>query len=110
MVHRRGPQPGLRNGLSAISARPGTEPHPGPGRRGRRTISTQDLKGTVILALEDAPDLDAAHFGVTAEGGIVTLTGHVATPAEKRAAEDAARATRWRRCTGPPQFRTRICA
>jgi osmotically-inducible protein OsmY len=51
-----------------------------------------DLKHAVELALEDAPDLDAAHIGVTAESGVITLTGRVVTHAEKRAAEEAVRA------------------
>jgi len=37
------------------------------------------------------PKLDAAHIGVIAEKGIVTLTGHVTSYAEKVAAEHAAR-------------------
>lgn len=37
------------------------------------------------------PKLDAAHIGVIAENGVVTLTGHVTSYAEKVAAEHAAR-------------------
>jgi osmotically-inducible protein OsmY len=37
------------------------------------------------------PSVDAAHIGVTVHGGVVTLSGHVPSFAEKRAAESAAR-------------------
>jgi osmotically-inducible protein OsmY len=49
------------------------------------------LRQNVLDELEFEPSIDAAHIGVTAEGGVVTLTGHVATYAEKDAAERAAR-------------------
>jgi osmotically-inducible protein OsmY len=35
------------------------------------------------------PSLDAAHIGVTAREGVVALSGHVASYAEKIAAEQA---------------------
>lgn len=44
------------------------------------------------LAFE--PSLDAANIGVAAENGIVTLTGHVTSYAEKMAAEHAVRRVR----------------
>lgn len=49
------------------------------------------LRQNVLDELEFEPSIDAAHIGVTAEGGVVTLTGHVATYSEKDAAERAAR-------------------
>ncbi|MBB3545171.1 MULTISPECIES: BON domain-containing protein [unclassified Rhizobium] len=49
------------------------------------------LRQFVLDELEFEPSINAAHIGVTAEGGVVTLTGHVATYAEKDAAERAAR-------------------
>jgi osmotically-inducible protein OsmY len=49
------------------------------------------LRNRVTDELEFEPSIDAAHIGVTAESGVVTLTGYVATFAEKMAAEAAAR-------------------
>ncbi|WP_025662852.1 BON domain-containing protein, partial [Rhizobium sp. IBUN] len=49
------------------------------------------LRQNVLDELDFEPSIDAAHIGVTAEGGVVTLTGHVATYSEKDAAERAAR-------------------
>lgn len=49
------------------------------------------LRSRVTDELEFEPSIDAAHIGVTVESGVVTLTGYVATFAEKMAAEAAAR-------------------
>jgi osmotically-inducible protein OsmY len=50
---------------------------------------------TLKLAVEDEltwePSIDAEHIGVTAEGGVVTLTGHVGNYTEKIIAERAAK-------------------
>jgi osmotically-inducible protein OsmY len=50
---------------------------------------------TLKLAVEDEltwePSIDAEHIGVTAEGGVVTLTGHVGSYTEKIIAERAAK-------------------
>jgi osmotically-inducible protein OsmY len=54
-------------------------------------MTDAEVRQDVIHALEFEPSIDAAHIGVTAERGVVTLTGHVATYAEKLAAEDVAR-------------------
>jgi osmotically-inducible protein OsmY len=48
------------------------------------------LRQNVLEELEWRPEINAAHIGVTAENGVVTLSGHVSTYAEKRAAEEAA--------------------
>jgi len=48
------------------------------------------LQESVLAELSWEPSLIAAHIGVTARDGVVTLTGHVANFAEKRAAETAA--------------------
>jgi osmotically-inducible protein OsmY len=48
------------------------------------------LKTDVLAELRWEPSVTAAHIGVTAKDGVVTLTGHVGTYAEKRAAETAA--------------------
>lgn len=47
------------------------------------------LRQDVLDELEFEPRIDAAHIGVAVEKGVVTLTGHVATYAEKLAAERA---------------------
>jgi osmotically-inducible protein OsmY len=49
------------------------------------------LKQSVLDELAWEPSVNAAHIGVTAKDGIVTLMGHVTTFAEKSAAEKAAR-------------------
>jgi len=48
------------------------------------------LRQNVLDELEWEPSLDAAHIGVAAREGVVTLSGHVASFAEKLAAERAA--------------------
>jgi osmotically-inducible protein OsmY len=48
------------------------------------------LQESVLAELSWEPSLTAAHIGVTAQNGVVTLTGHVGNFAEKRAAETAA--------------------
>lgn len=50
-----------------------------------------ELKDDVESELTWEPTVNAAHVGVTAQNGIVTLTGHVPSYAEKDAAERAAK-------------------
>lgn len=50
-----------------------------------------NLQKAVLAQLQWEPSVNAAHIGVTAEDGIVTLTGHVESLAEKHAAEAATR-------------------
>jgi osmotically-inducible protein OsmY len=54
---------------------------------------TEDLQlqQRVIDALEFEPSVDAAHIGVSARDGVVTLSGHVSSYAEKFAAERTVR-------------------
>lgn len=47
------------------------------------------LQGDVMDELNWCPNVDAAHIGVTAKHGVVTLTGQVPHYAERRAAETA---------------------
>ncbi len=54
------------------------------------TTDTQ-LQSNVLDELKWRPSVNAAHIGVTAKNGVVTLTGQVAHYAEKAAAEDAAK-------------------
>lgn len=49
------------------------------------------LQKSVLAELEWEPSVTAGHIGVTADQGVVTLTGNVASFAEKQAAEAAAR-------------------
>lgn len=49
-----------------------------------------DLKSAVLAELKWEPSVEASHIGVTAKDGVVTLMGHVASFAEKYAAETAA--------------------
>jgi osmotically-inducible protein OsmY len=53
--------------------------------------SDRDLQADVIEELDFDPAVDAAHIGVTAKNGVITLSGHVGSYAEKLAAEAAAR-------------------
>ena len=49
------------------------------------------LQGDVLAELKWLPSVNAAHIGVTAKEGVVTLTGQVTHYAEKAAAENAAK-------------------
>ncbi|MBC7669468.1 MAG: BON domain-containing protein [Gemmatimonadaceae bacterium] len=49
------------------------------------------LKESVLAELLWEPSVSAAHIGVTARDGVISLMGHVKTFAEKHAAEAAAR-------------------
>lgn len=53
-------------------------------------MSDSTLQQAVIDELQWEPSVNAAHIGVTAKEGIVTLTGDVSSYAEKSAAERAA--------------------
>src|SRR4051812_14917479 len=55
------------------------------------TITDSDLQRDVLDELKWEPSVDAAHVGITAKNGVVTLTGHVSSYAEKWAAEEAAK-------------------
>lgn len=47
------------------------------------------LQKAVLAELNWDPSVSAGHIGVTAEDGVITLSGHVATYAEKHAAQRA---------------------
>jgi osmotically-inducible protein OsmY len=49
-----------------------------------------DLKDAVLDELRADPRVNEAEIGVAVERGVVTLTGHVRSEAEKRAAQEAA--------------------
>src|SRR4030081_1823039 len=55
------------------------------------TMSDTELQRDVLDELKWEPSVNAAHVGVTAKEGVVTLTGHVTSYAEKYAAEKAAK-------------------
>lgn len=50
----------------------------------------REMQMAVQAELDWEPTVDSAHIGVTAADGIVTLTGHVSSPDQKRAAEMSA--------------------
>ena len=54
----------------------------------------RELKQRVIDELNWEPSVNAAHIGVTAKDGVITLIGHVETYAERFAAERAAKKVR----------------
>lgn len=54
-------------------------------------MTNATLRQDVIDELEFEPSIDAANIGIAAKNGVVTLTGHVGTYAEKLAALEAAR-------------------
>ena len=49
-----------------------------------------ELKKVVLEELSWEPSVDAAHIGVTAKDGVITLTGHVDNYSAKSGAEKAA--------------------
>jgi osmotically-inducible protein OsmY len=53
-------------------------------------VTDKDLQQAVHDELEWDPSVDAAHIGITANNGVVTLTGHVGSYAQKWAVERAA--------------------
>ena len=57
-------------------------------------MSELQLRQDVLDELEFEPSVDAAHVGVAVENGVVTLSGHVASYAEKLAAVTATRRIR----------------
>src|SRR5271168_649244 len=59
--------------------------------RSERKIPMTDkaLRQTIVDELDFEPSIDAANIGVAVDNGVVTLTGHVASYAEKIAAERA---------------------
>lgn len=52
-------------------------------------MSDRQLQELVQQALDWEPDIDVTHVGVAVDKGVVTLSGHVASYAEKLAAERA---------------------
>jgi osmotically-inducible protein OsmY len=54
-------------------------------------MSETFLRQVILEELEYEPSLDATHIGVSVEKGVVTLTGHVASFAQKQAAITAVR-------------------
>ncbi len=59
----------------------------------KETMMSHDsqLQQSVLAELHWEPSLTAGHIGVTASAGVVTLSGHVDSYAQKHAAETAAR-------------------
>ena len=57
-------------------------------------MKDSDLQQTVSDALEFEPSVNAANIGVAAKDGVVTLSGHVSTYAEKLKAEEIAMGVR----------------
>jgi osmotically-inducible protein OsmY len=52
-------------------------------------MSDTQLRQNIIDELDFEPSVDAAHIGVAVDNGVVTLSGHVTSYAEKLAAETA---------------------
>ncbi len=57
-------------------------------------MSNRSLRQDVIDELDFDPSVDSSHIGVAAENGVVTLTGHVKSYADKLTAEQAAKRVR----------------
>ena len=55
------------------------------------TLTDSELQRDVLDELKWEPSVNAAHIGVSVKDGIVTLSGHVSSYAEKYAAERAAK-------------------
>jgi osmotically-inducible protein OsmY len=56
-----------------------------------KNVNDKRLRQDVIDELDFVPNVDAANIGVAVSNGVVTLTGHVSSYAEKLATESAAR-------------------
>jgi len=54
-------------------------------------MDNKQLRQNVLDELEFEPSVDAANIGVAVDGGVVTLSGHVSSYAEKLATEQAVR-------------------
>lgn len=54
-------------------------------------MTDTQIRQDIIDELDFEPSVNAAHIGVAVDDGVVTLTGHVASYAEKLAAEQAVR-------------------
>lgn len=54
-------------------------------------MNDSTLRQDIIDELDFEPSIDAASIGVAVEDGVVTLSGHVSTYAQKATAEDAVR-------------------
>ncbi len=57
-------------------------------------MDDKELRDEIMRELEFEPSIDAIHIGVAVDNGVATLTGHVATLAERTAAEAAVRRVR----------------
>lgn len=57
-------------------------------------MDDKELRQLVIEELDFEPSIDSSNIGVAATGGVITLTGHVNSYAEKTAAEKAAKRVR----------------
>lgn len=57
-------------------------------------MNDMELRQNVLAELDYEPSVNATHIGVIVDGGVVTLTGRVASYAEKLAAEAATRRVR----------------
>lgn len=51
-------------------------------------MTDMEIRQSVLDALEFEPSIDGASIGVAVDNGVVTLTGHVVTYAERQTAED----------------------
>jgi osmotically-inducible protein OsmY len=60
-------------------------------KKERCDMDDRQLRQEVLAELDFEPSINAANIGVAADDGVVTLSGHVASYAEKSAAEQAAR-------------------
>ena len=54
-------------------------------------MNDKQLRQNVLSELEFDPSIDAANIGVGVDDGVVTMTGHVSSFAEKIAVENAVR-------------------
>ncbi|MDF2599516.1 MAG: Transport-associated protein [Methylobacterium brachiatum] len=57
-------------------------------------MSDKLIRQNVVDELDFEPSIDAAHIGVAVDNGIVTLTGHVGSYAQRTSAEKAVRRVR----------------
>jgi osmotically-inducible protein OsmY len=84
----------LRNRLIRINVRKGWTVSDGGVNERNALMTDRTLREDIMNELDFEPRVNAAHIGVIVEKDVVTLSGHVASYAEKLAAEEAVRRVR----------------
>src|SRR5690242_20401022 len=57
--------------------------YPGQAQTGDRTMNDKELRQNIVDELDFEPSIESANIGVAVTHGVVTLTGHVPTYAQR---------------------------